>query len=117
MRIDHFIQFLHNSAIIEDMKITKKSLEDMDKTEIKSIPDPRWKKAMEFYDNLAEEDKENFFTIIEQTNVDALSNILGIIDGVVTITTEDMKLELKLNGKAINGDLQDLFLAYDEDSR
>ncbi|WP_243646888.1 hypothetical protein [Melghiribacillus thermohalophilus] len=51
--------------------------------------------------------------------MDAVSNILGVLDGVVSIGEEDIDIKVSIsdNNKPINGDLQDLFLEYDEEYR
>jgi putative transposase len=51
--------------------------------------------------------------------VDTVSNILGVLDGVVSIKNEDIEFKVTINDnkEPINGDLQDLFLEYDEENR
>lgn len=51
--------------------------------------------------------------------MDAVSNILGVLDGVVSIGEEDIEFKVTINdnNEPINGDLQDLFLEYDEENR
>lgn len=49
-----------------------------------------------------------------QANRDAVSNLLGILDGSATLPGFDGKIALRLDGESICGDLQDAFLAIVE---
>jgi hypothetical protein len=82
-------------------------------TDLKDVTDSYWKNALKFFEKLQNENKKIFFKIIEQVQVDAISTILGIIDGVVTLPGEQEEIEMKFIGDkvSLNGDLQDLFLA------
>ncbi|WP_246234980.1 hypothetical protein [Bacillus aquiflavi] len=47
-------------------------------TNVTSKTDDYWKKAIGFYDSLTDENKD---ILIEQTMIDTISNMLGVIDG------------------------------------
>lgn len=83
------------------------------------LQNPIGKKHWLFYSELSDKNKEILFKIIEQVEVDAVSNILGVLDGVVSIGEEDIEFKVTINdnNEPINGDLQDLFLEYDEENR
>lgn len=51
--------------------------------------------------------------------MDTVSNVLGIIDGVVTTPEVDFEIKVTLDETAelITGELQELFLEYDEEIR
>jgi len=51
--------------------------------------------------------------------VDITSNLLGILDGTISIADSAIEIKITVQGQdeAINGELQDRFLAYDEDNR
>ncbi|MEH7610008.1 transposase, partial [Gottfriedia acidiceleris] len=61
------------------------------------------------------ENKKTFFKIIEQTMIDTISTMLGIIDGSTTL--KDCKIEPKLLLDSIDteGELQDSFLEFIEE--
>lgn len=50
------------------------------------------------------------FEIIEQTMIDTVSTVLGIIDGHVTLADDSFEPKLMLNSKDTEGNLQDEFL-------
>lgn len=105
------------TLITKENEITYKNL--FTNTDIKSVSDKYWKESLIFFSKLSKEDREVFFNIIKQVEIDAVSNILGIFDGVVTFlnTQEEMAIISKESGDIISGDLQDLFLEYDELNR
>ncbi|MDQ0417939.1 hypothetical protein J2Z48_002123 [Croceifilum oryzae] len=82
------------------------------------VTDPYWKESLKMFANLSNEDRKTFFKVIEQVQVDSMSEILGILDGVVWVDG-DVKFNVTLGdgGIPINGELQELFLAYDEEKR
>lgn len=89
-------------------------------TNINEAADSYWKKSLRFYTELSNETKEILFKIIEQIEVDTLSTILGVIDeGMIVGEKVEVEFKLTVNNttEPINGDLQDLFLEYDEATR
>jgi hypothetical protein len=74
--------------------------------------EPYWVDALQLFNKLSIKDKDIFFKIIRQIEVDTVSNIFGILDGSSSLDNqnEDLKLTGVNSTKLINGDLQDLFL-------
>ncbi|MGF6949071.1 hypothetical protein QF028_001576 [Neobacillus sp. B4I6] len=116
MNKEEFIKTLYQSIIKENRNIYRDLFIN---TDINEVTDSYWKEALKLYTELTYENKEILYKIIEQVEVDAVSNILGVLDGVVSISEEDIEIEvmIKGNNEKINGDLQDLFLEYDEENR
>ncbi|MEH7402651.1 transposase [Gottfriedia acidiceleris] len=87
-------------------------------TETKDATDPYWKDALNFFAELTDDNKKMLFKIIEQVQVDTVSHVLGVFDGVCSISDDEYEIEMKINGEEelLNGDLQDLFLEYVEDN-
>lgn len=54
-------------------------------------------------------------SIIEQTTIDTISNMLGIIDGSATLKDFSLEPKLLLDSKDTEGELQDLFLEFIEE--
>jgi putative transposase len=110
------IKTLYQSTIKENSTIYKDLFNN---TDINKVKDSYWKAALTFYKELSDANKDVFFKIIEQVQVDTVSNILGVLDGVVSTAEEDIEIEMTIKGnnELINGDLQDLFLEYDEENR
>ena len=116
MNKEEFVKLLHQSIIKENRNFYR---DIFNNTDINEVTDPYWKEALMFYSELSDKNKEILFKIIEQVEVDAVSNILGVLDGVVSIGEEDIEFKVTINdnNEPINGDLQDLFLEYDEENR
>ncbi|MBS4198302.1 transposase [Bacillus sp. FJAT-49732] len=116
MTAEELVKKLYQTIIKENL-VSYQEL--FNNNEMKDVTDSYWKEALKFFEELTEDNKKILFKIIEQVQVDAISTILGIIDGVVTIPGEQVEIEMKITGdkEPINGDLQDLFLAYDEENR
>lgn len=77
--------------------------------------DPYWRRALTLFSSLAEDEREVFFEVVRQIAVDTTSNLLGVIDGVSSIGPL-AGVELRDGrGDKLSGDLQDLFLAAEED--
>lgn len=53
-------------------------------------------------------------TIIEQTMIDTISNMLGVIDGSSTLKDCSFELKLLLDSIDTEGELQDSFLEFIE---
>lgn len=108
-----FIKSIYKS-IVEENRSLYKSL--FNNTDIDKANDEYWKKSLKLYNSLSEENKEILITIIQQTMIDTISNMLGIIDGSSTLSGCDAEPKLYLNDSDTDGELQDLFLEYVEET-
>lgn len=113
MNKEIYVKSLYDSIIKENLIAYEELFSNIDK---KTVKDPYWKEALEFYEKLSNEEKNTLFKVIKQVQVDTMSNILGILDGVVTVE-EDPEIKVLLNNQPIGGDLQNIFLEYDEENR
>ena len=79
--------------------------------------DPVWKEIIPIYISLTKEQKEDFLEFLRLVQVNAVSQIFGILDGssFLSKARENLILTVESSGKAINGDLQDIFLAMEEE--
>lgn len=107
-----FIKSIYKS-IVEENRSLYKSL--FNNTDIDKANDEYWKKSLKLYNSLSEENKEILMTIIQQTMIDTISNMLGIIDGSSTLSGCDAEPKLYLDDADTDGELQDLFLEYVEE--
>lgn len=116
MNKQDIIKHLHQSVIRENLTAYRKLFLN---TNINEVTDPNWKEALKFFTELSNENKDVLFKIIEQIEVDTLSTVLGVIDEGVMIEDKEVEFELTINDNSepVNGDLQDLFLEYDEENR
>lgn len=87
-------------------------------TDPDSVTDEYWIKALKFFNSIDESSRGIFFEIIRQIEIDTTSNILGILDGVSWLEDQDEEFLLTMENskEPINGDLQDIFLAQEEDN-
>ena len=107
-----FIKSIYKS-IVEENKSLYKNL--FDNINIDNASDDYWKKSLKLYNSLSQENKDVLIAIIQQTMIDTISNMLGIIDGSSTLSGCDAEPKLYLNDADTDGELQDLFLEYVEE--
>ena len=77
-----FVKSLYESIVKENLQLYKNLYET---TNVTPKTDDYWKKAIGFYDSLTDENKDILMKIIEQTMMDTISNMLGVIDGCSTL--------------------------------
>lgn len=115
MKSIDFAKEIRKVVIEENLNIYKDLFEN---TELSAIKDNYWKEAVQFFNKIDLKDKEVFFKILRQIEVDTTSNILGVLDGVSWLEgqQENFKLVTESSNEAINGELQDRFLELEENN-
>jgi hypothetical protein len=113
MNPNEFVSMLHSEIIEQNADLYRSLFEN---TAVEAASDEYWKKALGLFNALSLDQKEIFFRVIRQTAVDALSNVLAVIDGSIVPdgVSEDFCLTLGESKVPLNGDLQDVFLAMEE---
>jgi len=116
MHKNDFVEKLYNLVAKDNLEIYKELFSN---TDISEATDPYWKESLQLYKNLTDEDKLVFFKVLRQAGIDAVSSILALLDGVTSLEGQDdeFSLTFKKANERLNGDLQDLFLEFDENSR
>jgi putative transposase len=78
--------------------------------------DGYWKRALSLFSVLSEDQQDVFFEIIRQIEVDTVSNVLGVIDGVNSVGGGFVNVRILCgeSGEDIGGGLQDIFLEAEE---
>ncbi|MFD2613450.1 transposase [Paenibacillus gansuensis] len=117
MNDETLVKCLYQNVVKDNLEIYRGIFTNTDR---KTVTDPHWRKALKLYSELSDENKEILYKIIKQVQVDTASTLLGIFDGVVSISELadlDVKITVQGNAYAVNGDLQDLFLSLDEENR
>ncbi|MFB3164969.1 transposase [Neobacillus sp. 179-J 1A1 HS] len=104
-----FVKSLYKSIVQENLELYKSLYKT---TNVTSNTDDYWRKALGLYINLGEENKGVLFKIIEQTMIDTISSMLGIIDGSSTLIDCSMEPKLHLDSTDTEGELQDCFLEH-----
>src|SRR5690349_21809103 len=81
-----------------------------------SARDPYWRRALEMFATLPQDQRDAFFEVLRHTAVETMSNVLGIIDGSSFLATDAPELKLSTeDGAKLSGSLQDYFLVAEED--
>lgn len=109
---EDFIKSVYKTIVQENKKIYIDLLNNTNKDE---VSDEYWKQSSKLYNELSQDRKDVFISIIEQIIVDTVSNMFGIIDGSSTLHGCNAEPKLLLDGNDTEGELQDLFLEYVED--
>lgn len=109
---DIFVKSLYETIIKENLQLYKNLYET---TNVTSKTDDYWKKAIGFYNSLTDENKDTLMRIIEQTMIDTISNMLGVIDGSSTLKDCSLEPKLLLDSIDTDGELQDSFLEFIEE--
>lgn len=109
---DIFVKSLYESIVKENLRLYKDLYET---TNVTFKTDDFWKKAIGFYSSLTDENKNVLMKIIEQTMIDTISNVLGVIDGNSTLKNCSVEPKLLLDSIDTVGELQDSFLEFIEE--
>lgn len=107
-----FIRSIYKTIVEENKELYRNLFNNIT---IDEASDEYWKQSLNLYNNLSQQNKDILINIIEQTMIDTISNILGIIDGTSTLNGCDIEPKLFLNNNDTDGELQDLFLGYVEE--
>ncbi|TMU86587.1 transposase [Bacillus sp. BHET2] len=108
---EEFVKSLYKTVIDENIELYKELFETTNPT---GLTDEYFEEALGLYQSLNKEHKEVFFKVIEQTMIDTVSNILGVIDGSSTLLESALEPRLLLDSKDTEGELQDCFLEFIE---
>jgi len=106
-----FVKKIYESIIVQNSEINKDIFQN---TDMNTVKNAYWVNALKFYKELSEENKDTLFMIIKQIQVDTISNLFGVIDGVVTFSEDVNNFNFSINNEEIHGELQDLFLEFVE---
>lgn len=109
---EQFVKSLYQSIVKENLELYKNLYET---TKVDQNTDEYWKKALGLYNSLDQENKAVLMGIIEQTMIDTISNMLGVIDGNSTLKDCEYEPKLLLDSIDTEGELQDSFLEFIEE--
>ena len=108
-----FVKSLYGLIVKENLERYKDLYET---AVVDSKTDAYYKEALNLYNSISEEKRVVIIKIIEQTMVDTISSMLGIIDGSIPLDDDDsFEPKLFLNSMDTEGELQDLFLEHIEE--
>lgn len=110
---EKFIRSVYKTVVEGGKNIYRDLYEN---TEITERTVKYWKNALKLYHALDDNQKNVFINIIEQTMVDTISSIFGVLDGSSTLDGEEFEFEVKINGISTEDELQDTFLEFIEEN-
>lgn len=104
MSAEQFVARLQEEVLADNLATYRRIFET---SSVAQARDPYWKRALGLYATLEDNQRQVLFEIIRQVQVDTMSNVLGVIDGVnCPKSLQGSQLTLLANGKDIGGDLQ-----------
>lgn len=110
MKSIEFIEGLRSEVIESNLQAYQNLFTN---TKLENTKDKYWMNALKLFNSLSSDQKKVFFAIIRQVEVDTVSNILAVLDGITPLAnnqTGDFKLPFDNSNTSINGNLQDIFL-------
>jgi hypothetical protein len=112
MKSVEFVEAIRQRVIESDYAVYQNLLGSADEAK-----DPIWKNILPVYKGLAKEQQESFLNFLRLIQVNAVSHILGILDGSTYLNEnkESFILKTESDEGVINGNLQDIFLEMEED--
>lgn len=110
---EEFTKNIFKSIVEENIKIYKDLYESYEITD-KTVD--YWKYSIQLYRLFDENQKETFIRILEQTMIDTISNLFGVLDGNTNLSGNEYDVHVEINGVDTNNELQDSFLEYIEEN-
>lgn len=110
---EEFVKALYSTVVKEGLEESKEMYET---TEITPDMSDFWRKALSLYQASDLEGKETLMQIMEQTMIDTISLVLGVIDGSSTLDGTEIESKLFLDSHDTENELQDEFLMFMEEN-
>ena len=102
-----FVTDILENVVEENLKIYK---DLYDSYEITDKTVDYWRNSIQLYQSFDENQKKIFYRILEQTMIDSISNVLGVLDGNSNLSGKQYEISVVINGVNTNSELQDSFL-------
>lgn len=111
---EEFIKNIYKTIVEDGRNMYKELYENTEMTE-RTVD--YWKDALELYRVFNDNQKTVFLNIIQQTMIDTISHVFGVLDGSSTSVGGDFACEVKINGISTEDELQDSFLRIVEENQ
>ncbi|GLQ88794.1 hypothetical protein [Dyella flagellata] len=85
-------------------------------TEVKQASEPYWRRVLTLFSELSADQREVLLELTRHVTIDAVANVLGVIDGTQELADADDVFRLTYAGQELGGELQSLFLELAEQS-
>ena len=111
MTPEEFSGKIYDVVVEENMTIYRQTFS---RTKPSEATDPYYKRVLTLFNEISPAQKDCLFEIMRQVTVDAVSNMLGVIDGSSFIDSSAPTFELICGAERLDGDLQTYFLNEDD---
>lgn len=111
-KTEQFAKAIYETVVTESIQSYTDMFNNM---KMSSDMDDYSRQALTLFRNLNKDDQAIFMKIIEQTIIDDISHVCGIIDGTSTLTNCEIEPKLLLDSEETDEFLQEMFLAYIEE--
>ncbi len=112
MTDEEFISAIRNGVIEANLSVYK---EELATTASEQATDPYWRQLLAFYGRLEPLDRELLLRVMRQVMVDTVSSLLGVLDGATKLENVPDDIQVSICDERLDGDLQEVFLAAEED--
>ena len=103
---EKFVDCLLDGIVKENLTMYKEILD----TPLTEVTDKYWQEVITLYNSVDKDKKLTIIEIFKQVMIDTISNILGIIDGNVSLGDFEHELKLRIDDVEVEDSLQDTFL-------
>lgn len=107
-----FVRGIRKSIVNDGLQVYHDILNNTSQSE---ATDPYWIEVLQFFLSLNEVQQLLLLKLIRQIEVDTVSSIFAVLDGIAKIDNQSEEIHLTLNDSTqLSGDLQDIFLELEE---
>ncbi|RUL79974.1 hypothetical protein [Dyella choica] len=85
-------------------------------TGVEQASDPYWQRVLTLFGQLGADQREVLLELTRHVTIDAVANVLGVIDGTQELADADGVFRLSYAGRQLEGELQSMFLELAEQS-
>ncbi|MEZ4234520.1 MAG: hypothetical protein R3B89_35445 [Polyangiaceae bacterium] len=114
MTDEEFVRAIRLGMIDENAALYEESLRTTNSSE---VTDESFALVQNLFQRLSGEDQKTLLLLVRLAMVDTVSNIFGLLDGVCTVDGVPDLVLSDAAGQKLSGDLQDHFLAQEEEER
>lgn len=110
---EEFIKRIYSTVVLDGLEAYK---EQFNNTIITDKSTDYAVQLLQIYSLLSKKQKEVFLNFIQVVIIDTISTMFGIFDGSSTLNGGNYDIDIKIDGKDTDKNLQDPFLLYVEEN-
>lgn len=108
---EKFAKCIYETIVEENINTYRDLYEN---TEMAEKTTDYWKNAIALYRSSDDNQKKVILNIVEQTIIDTISCVFGVLDGTSTLSGGTFEFDIKINDVSTENELLDTFLEYVE---